>query len=174
MPAPGSAEASRLAKHRRRKALNAVALTLSMLAMAFGLFWLIWILWETLPEGEVGLRPPPGGGRIAEEQSVTRLSDGSLFCVYRTVAGHPATAYSRDGGRTWGAPAFMTYTPGGRRVTRVSSAIHGLTEGTTAQSEPMTEKAPASRASLTGIQRSIRSGPTAFLMPCTMGESYQM
>lgn len=70
--------------------------------------------WETLPEGEVGLRTPAGGGRIAEEQSLTALSDGSLFCVYRTVDGHPTHAYSRDGGRTWTAPAYMPYRPGGR------------------------------------------------------------
>jgi len=72
--------------------------------------------WETLPEGDVGLRAPAGGGRIAEEQSVTALSDGSLFCVYRTVDGYPACAYSRDGGRSWTKPQYLTYTPGGRRV----------------------------------------------------------
>jgi phosphate transport system permease protein len=47
--------AGRLAKHRRRKAVNAVALTLSMAAMAFGLFWLIWILIETFRLGVGGL-----------------------------------------------------------------------------------------------------------------------
>lgn len=74
------------------------------------------ITFETLPEGEVGLCAPVGGGRVAEEQSVSRLSDGSLFIVYRTVDGSPAHAYSRDGGRNWTAPAYLTYTPGGRRV----------------------------------------------------------
>ena len=57
--------------------------------------------WETLPDGEVGLRTPPGGGPIAEEQSFSPLSDGSLFVVYRSIDGHPVHAYSRDGGRTW-------------------------------------------------------------------------
>jgi len=42
------------------------------------------------------------------------MSDGSLYCTYRTVDGHPCHAYSRDGGRTWTAPAYMTYAPGGR------------------------------------------------------------
>lgn len=74
------------------------------------------ITFETLPEGTVGLRTPPGGGRVAEEQSVVSLSDGSLYCVYRTIDGWPACAYSRDGARTWTAPAYKTYTPGGRRV----------------------------------------------------------
>jgi hypothetical protein len=36
--------------------------------------------WETLPDGEVGLRAPAGGGPIAEEQSTVVLSDGSLYC----------------------------------------------------------------------------------------------
>lgn len=72
------------------------------------------IRWETLPEGDVGLRTPEGGGRIAEEQSVTALSDGSLFCVYRTVDGYPTHAYSRDGGRTWTKPQYLPYAPGGR------------------------------------------------------------
>ena len=74
------------------------------------------IEFETLPDGNVGLRTPAGGGRVAEEQSVTVLSDGSLFCVYRTIDGWPACAYSRDGGHTWTPPAYHTYSPGGRRV----------------------------------------------------------
>ena len=74
------------------------------------------ITFETLPEGTVGLRTPAGGGRVAEEQSVVSLSDGSLYCVYRTIDGWPACAYSRDGARTWTPPAYKTYTPDGRRV----------------------------------------------------------
>ena len=35
---------------------------------------------------------PPGGGRVAEEQSAVSLSDGSLYCVYRTVDGWPSCA----------------------------------------------------------------------------------
>jgi phosphate transport system permease protein len=38
-----------------RKRVNKVALTLSLLAMAFGVFWLIWILWETVRLGVAGL-----------------------------------------------------------------------------------------------------------------------
>lgn len=70
------------------------------------------ILWETLPEGDIGLRAPQGGGPIAEEQSAVVLSDGSLFCVYRTVDGHPACAYSRDAGRTWTEPQYLRYADG--------------------------------------------------------------
>ncbi|HSC01211.1 MAG TPA: phosphate ABC transporter permease PtsA, partial [Burkholderiaceae bacterium] len=44
-------DARKLAIHRSRRRTNAIALTLSLAAMAFGLFWLIWILWETLRLG---------------------------------------------------------------------------------------------------------------------------
>jgi phosphate transport system permease protein len=58
---------TRAQKFARRKRLNAVALGLSLAAMAFGVFWLIWILWETLRLGVGGLTlaaltqstPPP-------------------------------------------------------------------------------------------------------------------
>lgn len=53
----------------RRKVVNKLALTLSLLAMSFGLIWLVWILWTTLKLGVSGLSldlftkmtPPPGG-----------------------------------------------------------------------------------------------------------------
>jgi len=53
----------------RRKAINALALSLSLAAMAFGLVWLVWILWMVidLGVGALSLRlftemtPPPGG-----------------------------------------------------------------------------------------------------------------
>jgi hypothetical protein len=78
------------------------------------------IRWETLPDGDVGLRAPVGD--IAEEQSIVALSDGSLFTVYRTETDHPAHAYSRDHGRTWTSPAFMTYGPGARKVKHTRAA----------------------------------------------------
>ncbi len=60
-------QAGRLAMHRKRKVVNAVALMLSLGAMAFGVFWLIWILIETFRLGIGGLTwsvftemtPPP-------------------------------------------------------------------------------------------------------------------
>jgi hypothetical protein len=70
------------------------------------------IRFETLPDGDIGLRAPEGGGSIAEEQSIVTLSDGTFFCVYRTVAGHPACSYSRDKGHTWTAPAYLSYPDG--------------------------------------------------------------
>jgi hypothetical protein len=68
--------------------------------------------WETLPDGDVGLRTPPGGGPIAEEQSFCVLSDGSFYCVCRTTDGHPACSYSRDGGYTWSTPQYARYADG--------------------------------------------------------------
>ncbi len=64
----------RAAKFYRRKRVNAIALTLSLAAMAFGLFWLVWILFETVRLGIGGLTwstlsqmtPPPNeAGGIA-------------------------------------------------------------------------------------------------------------
>ena len=60
-------ERDRQANYARRKFVNRVALTLSLLAMIFGLFWLFWILFETLRLGLSGLTmdtltemtPPP-------------------------------------------------------------------------------------------------------------------
>ena len=81
-------EAARRRLHAKRKLANAVALTLALGAMAFGLFWLIWILIETvrlglsgmaerarLAGGELDVRSAPGGGttvslRIAQLQRV--------------------------------------------------------------------------------------------------------
>jgi hypothetical protein len=85
--------------------------------------------WETLPDGDHGLRSPEGP--IADEANLTALSDGSLFCTYRTVAGHPCHAYSRDGGTTWTPPEFMTYYPGGPVVDhpRAANFVRKLTEG---------------------------------------------
>ena len=70
------------------------------------------IRWETLPDGDAGLRTPPGGGPIAEEQSYSVLSDGSFYCVYRSIDGHPVFAYSRDGGHTWTTPQYKFYPNG--------------------------------------------------------------
>lgn len=79
------------------------------------------VIFETLPDGDIGLRAPEGGGQIAEEQSFAVLSDGSFFCVYRTVSGYSVCAYSRDEGHTWSRPDYMRY-PNGRRIKNSRSA----------------------------------------------------
>ncbi|MFZ5527918.1 MAG: phosphate ABC transporter permease PstA [Pseudomonadota bacterium] len=67
MSTSATLQATRLKKHAARKRINALALTLSLGAMAFGLVWLIWILIETVRLGIDGLAlatftqmtPPP-------------------------------------------------------------------------------------------------------------------
>ena len=87
-------DAGRLGKHRRRKVVNAIALTLSMAAMAFGLFWLVWILIETVRLGVGGLTwsvftemtPPPQ----AETGGLANAIWGSfLMVVLATFVGTP-------------------------------------------------------------------------------------
>lgn len=70
------------------------------------------ITWSTLPDGDIGIRAPRGGGPIAEEQSFSVMADGSLFCVFRTIDGHSAHTYSRDGGHTWEPSQYMRYADG--------------------------------------------------------------
>ena len=87
-------DASRLAKHASRKRVNAVALTLSLAAMAFGVFWLIWILIETVRLGIGGLAlatftemtPAP----LAETGGLANAIFGSLMMVtLATFVGTP-------------------------------------------------------------------------------------
>lgn len=79
------------------------------------------IRWETLPEGTKGITAPAGGGPIAEEQCFVPLSDGTLFCVFRTTDGAPGCTYSRDGGRSWEPSDYLRY-PDGRKVKHVRAA----------------------------------------------------
>ena len=91
--------AAKLAKHRRRKAVNAVALTLSLAAMAFGLVWLIWILIETVRLGIGGMNlalftqmtPPP----LAETGGLANAIFGSLVMVgLATLLGTPIGVFA--------------------------------------------------------------------------------
>jgi phosphate transport system permease protein len=104
-------DAARMRLHNRRKLVNAIALTLSLLAMAFGLFWLAWILFETLRLGIGGLAltvftemtPPPN----AETGGLANAIFGSLTMVgLATAVGTPigilAGVYLAEyGQRTW-------------------------------------------------------------------------
>lgn len=76
--------------------------------------------WELLPAGEEGLRAPKNP--IAEETNLVELSDGSLYCAYRSIDGYLCAAYSRDGGRSWTPPAYATDTPGGRPIKQPRAA----------------------------------------------------
>ena len=86
-------QAQRQACFARRKRVNQIALTLAMLAMAFGVFWLIWILWETIRLGIGGLSltlfsemtPPPN-----EAGGLANAIFGSLVMVaLATFVGTP-------------------------------------------------------------------------------------
>ncbi len=76
--------AASIAKFNRRKAINRLALALSLAAMAFGLFWLVWILFETVRLGVGGLSwatftqmtPPPN-----EEGGIANALFGSFLMV---------------------------------------------------------------------------------------------
>ena len=78
-------DTARLRLHARRKRVNAVALTLALAAMAFGLFWLIWILIETVRLGIGGMAlslftemtPPPQ----ADSGGLANAIFGSLAMV---------------------------------------------------------------------------------------------
>ena len=103
--------ASKLAKHRARKRVNAFALVLALGAMAFGLFWLAWILVETIRLGFGGLAlsvftemtPPPQ----AETGGLANAIFGSLVMVLlATLVGTPvgvmAGIYLAEyGQKTW-------------------------------------------------------------------------
>jgi len=101
-------QAGRLAHHRRRKLVNAVALSLALAAMAFGLFWLVWILIETTRLGLGGISlslftemtPPPqaetGGLANAIYGSVVMVS---LATLLGTPIGVLAGIYLAEYGR---------------------------------------------------------------------------
>lgn len=87
-------DAGKLDHHRRRKRVNAVALVLSLGAMAFGVFWLMWILFETFRLGLGGIAlsvftemtPPPQ----AETGGLANAIFGSLLMVgLATLLGTP-------------------------------------------------------------------------------------
>jgi phosphate transport system permease protein len=87
-------DATRGRIYGRRKVVNAVALTLSLGAMAFGLFWLAWILFETIRLGVGGLSvavftqmtPPPQaeGGGLANA-----IAGSLIMVVLATCVGTP-------------------------------------------------------------------------------------
>ncbi|OON40243.1 phosphate ABC transporter, permease protein PstA [Izhakiella australiensis] len=87
-------DASRRKMQAWRRLKNRIALTLSLLTMAFGLFWLIWILFTTVTKGVGGLSidlftqdtPPPNvdGGGLANA-----LMGSGLLILWSTLVGTP-------------------------------------------------------------------------------------
>ncbi|MFZ5522208.1 MAG: phosphate ABC transporter permease PstA [Pseudomonadota bacterium] len=111
MSVAASLNAMRRKRHAARKRLNAIALALSLAAMAFGVFWLIWILIETVRLGIGGLAmatftemtPAP----MAETGGLANAIAGSaLMVTLATLIGTPigvlAGIYLAEyGQRTW-------------------------------------------------------------------------
>ena len=77
-------------RYASRKRINFVALTLSLVAMMFGIFWLIWILWDTVRLGVGGLTwatltqmtpPPNDAGGLANAIYGSFLMVALATCV---------------------------------------------------------------------------------------------
>ena len=111
MQARAELQASRRKMQSWRSVKNKIALTLSLLTMAFGLFWLVWILYTTLSRGIDGLSlslftestPPPN---TASGGLANALAGSGLLIVWSTVIGTPlgimAGIYLAEYGRkTW-------------------------------------------------------------------------
>ncbi len=87
-------EASRRKMQSWRRTKNRIALTLSLLTMAFGLFWLVWILFATVTRGIDGMslslfteNTPPSntaGGGLANA-----LVGSGLLIFWSTAFGTP-------------------------------------------------------------------------------------
>jgi phosphate transport system permease protein len=99
--------------YTRRRIINAVGLSVSLLAMLFGLFWLCWILFTLLDHGLPALTsvvftqmtPPPGssGGLL------NAISGSLMMTVVGTLIGTPigilaGTYLAEFGHRGWMAP----------------------------------------------------------------------
>jgi phosphate transport system permease protein len=105
-----ASEEARISKHRKRKIINAVALTLSLAAMMFGIFWLIWILIETIRLGIGGLSwsiftettPPPGSAGGLSNAIFGSLMMVGLATMIGTPIGVMAGIYLAEyGQRSW-------------------------------------------------------------------------
>ena len=109
-PVRSAADDRRLAKAAARRRVNAIALALSLGAMAFGVFWLVWILVETVRLGAAGLSlslftemtPPPqsetGGLANAIFGSLTMVGMATLIGTpIGIMAGIYLAEYGRKG-----------------------------------------------------------------------------
>ncbi len=69
-------------------------------------------IWETLPLGDVGLKPPGGELSLGEEPHIIAIGahrPGRVFSLWRTETGKLAAAYSSNGGESWEPPFWLTY-----------------------------------------------------------------
>jgi len=100
--------------YRRRKRRNALMMSLSAVALAFGLFWLFWILGVLLWEGAAALRPslfvqmtpPPGSdGGLANAIFGSVLMAGAGALIGTPVGILAGTYLAEYGRRGWLTPA---------------------------------------------------------------------
>jgi len=100
--------------YRRRRRMNAIMMTVSTLALGFGLFWLAWILGVLLWEGAGALRlslftqmtPPPGSdGGLANAIFGSVLMAGVGTLIGTPVGILAGTYLAEYGQRGWLAPA---------------------------------------------------------------------
>ena len=98
----------------RRRRMNAVMMTLSSMALAFGLFWLVWIIATLLWEGATALRPslflqptpPPGGdGGLANAILGSAMMAGVGTLIGTPIGILAGTYLAEFGQRGWLAPA---------------------------------------------------------------------
>ncbi len=67
--------------YARRRLINAIGLSVSVVAMAFGLFWLCWILWTLLVHGLPAMTPA-----VFDKMTPPPGSSGGLFnAIYGSV-----------------------------------------------------------------------------------------
>ncbi len=99
--------------YTRRRIINGAGLTVSVLAMGFGLFWLCWILWTLLANGLPALTaavftqmtPPPGSSGGLLNAIVGSLMMTVLGTIIGTPIGILAGTYLAEfGQRGWMAP----------------------------------------------------------------------
>ena len=100
--------------YRRRVRTNAVMMTVSTLALVFGLFWLVWIIAVLLYEGAGALRPSLFTEMTPPPGSDGGLANAILGSVFMAGAGTPigtpvgilaGTYLAEYGRRGWLAPA---------------------------------------------------------------------
>jgi phosphate transport system permease protein len=102
-----------LSLYARRRLINVLSLSISVLAMAFGLFWLGWILFTLLQHGIPGLSlavftqttPPPG----SDGGLVNAIAGSLMMTALGTLIGTPigilaGTYLAEFGQRGWLAP----------------------------------------------------------------------
>lgn len=94
-------------RYRRRRTINIVNLSASVLTTAFGLFWLVWILWATISQGIAALdwslftqnTPAPGNSGGLANAIVGSLLMVGLATLIGTPVGIMVGTYLAEFGR---------------------------------------------------------------------------